>query len=210
MSLLRQTPLVYLISDGSITDENYTAKSSEFLQLVKAAINNHIPLIQIREKEISARCLSDLATAVVDLSRNSRTKVLVNDRLDVAITAGADGVHLTARSAPVDLVRRSAPKEFLIAVSCHSQAELEEARVGGADLAVFGPIYESPGKATPIGLAELKTAVNAEPDFPVVALGGIDETNYRQVLDTGAAGIAAIRFLNNVQNLEKLSDDLGL
>jgi thiamine-phosphate pyrophosphorylase len=208
--LSREAPLVYLISDGSITDENYPAKSAKLVQLVKAAVNYHIPLIQIREKKISARYLYDLATAMVGLTRNSRTRVLVNDRLDIAIAAGANGVHLTATSVSADVVRRSAPDDYLIAVSTHSQVELEEARCRGADLAVFGPIFESPGKANPIGLIELKNAVDANPEFPVLALGGVDHTNYHHVLDAGAAGFAAIRFLNNAQNLEKLSVDLEL
>jgi thiamine-phosphate pyrophosphorylase len=210
VSLPRETPLVYLISDGSITDENYPAKSAQLLQLVNAAVGFCIPLIQIREKKISARILHDLTTAVVDLTRNSRTQVLVNDRLDIATAAGADGVHLTASSVPVDIVRRNTPRDFLIAVSSHSQAELDAARSGGADLAVFGPIFESPGKANPIGLIGLATAVDANPKFSVLGLGGIDQTNYRQVLNSGAAGFAAIRFLNNIQNLEKLSADLEL
>jgi thiamine-phosphate pyrophosphorylase len=210
VSLSRQTPLVYQISDGSITDDNYSAKSAELLHLVNAAVSLRIPLIQIRAKKISARHLFDLTTAIVDLVRNSRTRVLVNDRLDIATAAGADGVHLTASSVPIDLVRRNVPDDFLIAVSTHSQVEIARARSGGADLAVFGPVFESPGKARPVGLDELKTAVDANPEFPVLALGGIDQTNYRKVLDAGAAGFAAIRFLNNVQNLEKLSVDLGL
>ena len=210
MSLSRQTPLVYLISDGSITDKNYQSKSAEFQQLVKAAVDFRIPLIQIREKKIYARHLFDLTTAIVDLTRSSGTRVLVNDRLDIAIAAGADGVHLTASSVPVDFVRRKVPDDFLIAVSSHSQVELDAARSRGADLAVFGPVFESPGKAKPIGLDGFTTAINANPEFPVLGLGGIDQTNFRQVLDAGAAGFAAIRFLNSVQNLEKLSGDLGL
>lgn len=210
MSLSRQTPLVYLISDGSITDENYQSKSAEFQQLVKAAVDFRIPLIQIREKKIYARHLFDLTTVIVDLAKNSRTRVLINDRLDIAIAAGADGVHLTASSVPVDFVRRKVPDDFLIAVSSHSQVELDSARSRGADFAVFGPVFESPAKAKPIGLDEFTTAVVANPQFPVLALGGIDQTNYREILDAGASGFAAIRFLNNAQNLEKLSVDLGL
>jgi len=210
VNLSRETPLVYLISDGSITDDNYPVNSAHLFQVARAAVDFRIPLIQVREKKISARCLFDLTTAVVGLTRNSRTRVLVNDRLDIAIAAGANGVHLTAKSALVDVARRNAPHDFLIAVSTHSQVELEEARCRGADLAVFGPIFESPGKANPIGLAELTTAVDANPEFPVLALGGVEQTNYHRVLDAGAAGFAAIRFLNNAQNLEKLSVDLGL
>ena len=210
MSLSTEHPLVYLISDGSINSQNYPPKSAQLLNLVKAAVAFRIPLIQIREKNISSRRLYELSTAIVKLTGPSLTRVLVNDRLDVAIAAGADGVHLTTTSVAADVVRRNVPDDFLIAVSTHSKSELEAARTGGADLAVLGPVFPSPGKQEPIGLDEFTLALDDHPEFPVLALGGIDQNNYREVLDAGAAGFAAIRFLNNVQNLEKLSLDLGL
>jgi thiamine-phosphate pyrophosphorylase len=210
VSLSTEHPLVYLISDGSINSQNYPAKSAELLNLVKAAVAFRIPLIQIREKGIPTRRLYELSTAIVKLTTQTLTRVLVNDRLDIALAAGADGVHLTTMSVAADVVRRNVPDDFLIAVSTHSRTELDSARTGGADLAVLGPVFASPGKQKPIGLDAFTLIVDQHPEFPVLALGGIDQTNYRQVLDAGAAGFAAIRFLNNAQNLEKLSLDLGL
>jgi Thiamine monophosphate synthase len=210
VSLSTEHPLVYLISDGSINSQNYPAKSAQLLNLVKSAVAFRIPLIQIREKNIPTRQLYELSTAIVKLTTQTLTRVLVNDRLDIALAAGADGVHLTTMSVAADVVRRNVPDDFLIAVSTHSQAELNAARSNGADLAVLGPVFASPGKQEPIGLDEFTLALDDHAEFPVLALGGINQTNYREVLDAGAAGFAAIRFLNNAQNLEKLSLDLGL
>jgi thiamine-phosphate pyrophosphorylase len=134
----------------------------------------------------------------------------VNDRIDIAMAAGADGVHLTSRSVPLDVVRRHVPKDFVIGVSTHSIDEVSAAKHGGADLAVLGPIFETPGKGEPIGVERLSKAVAAFPEFRLLGLGGVDESNYHEVLDAGASGFAAMRFLNNRQNLEKLSRELGL
>jgi thiamine-phosphate pyrophosphorylase len=125
--------------------------------------------------------------------------VLVNDRLDVALAAGADGVHLPALSFPAaearEAVRRRGLNDFIIGVSTHSLAEAVTAEEGGADFIVSGPVYDTPSKRAygpPIGIesfAEICRSVN----IPVLALGGIDLTNYQEVLRRGAAGIAAIR-----------------
>ena len=193
-----------------MTNENYSSKSQKFLSLVKTASDVRIPLIQIREKNISARSLYQLTASVMTAIRSSSTKALVNERIDIAMAAGADGVHLTSRSVPLDVVRRHVPDGFVIGVSTHSIDDISAAQQGGADLAVLGPIFETPGKGEPIGIECLPKTVSAFPEFPILGLGGIDESNYRDVLAAGAAGFAAIRFLNNRQNLEKLSRELGL
>ena len=210
MTVSQSRPLVYLISDGSITNENYRDRSAKLLSVVAVAADAKIPLIQIREKRLSGRGLYELVVAVMKLARPSMTRVLVNDRMDVAIAAGADGVHLPSNSVPVEVVRHFAPEKFLIGVSAHSTAEIAKARSAGADFAVLGPVYASPGKGKPIGLEELHSAVSNYPEFPILGLGGIDETNYRDVLERGAAGFAAMRFLNNISNIENLGSVLDL
>ena len=99
---------------------------------------------------------------------------------------------------------------FIVGVSTHTAEEIEKAKKGGADFAVFGPIYETPGKESATGLDNLKDIVRTADSFPVIALGGVDKTNFRDVLDTGATGFAAIRFLNDAANLEMLSKEFDL
>lgn len=203
-------PLVYLISDGLITNENYDRKGDELLQLIESAVRFRIPLIQLREKQLSGWLLSDLASRVVAIIGDTDTRVLINDRLDIALAAGADGVHLPANSFTAGAVRKVAHDDFLIGVSTHSADEIEQAKQDGADFVVLGPVFETPGKDHPLGLDALRNTVEQFIPFPIIALGGIDETNYHDILDAGAAGFAAIRFLNNASNLEKLSSELGL
>jgi thiamine-phosphate pyrophosphorylase len=151
-------------------------------------VQDGIEMIQVREKDLSARELLDLVYKVRDLAAGTRTRVLVNDRLDIAHAAGIDGVHLPANGLPPDRVRQFVK---LLGVSTHSVEEAIAAENARADFIVFGPIFDSPGKNA-IGLTPL-TSVVSSVRIPVLAIGGITAANSRQVLDAGAAGIAGIR-----------------
>ena len=210
MTLSTSRPLVYLISDGELTNTNYPDKSEEFLSLVKVAVEVRIPLIQMREKHLSGRDLYNLVKSVMKLTDGSNTKVLVNDRVDVAIAARADGVHLPANSVPIEVVRRSVPKTFLIGLSAHSENDVSTSSANSADFVVLGPVYPTPGKGKPLGLYKFETIVNGHAELPILGLGGIEESNFQVVLGAGAAGFAAIRFLNNDRNLEMVSRELNL
>ena len=210
MDVLAARPLIYLITDGTLTSENLEKKSAQLLGLINSAIHARIPLIQLREKKLPTRAIFELAKQIADMAKGRETKIVINDRVDVALAAGSDGVHLTSRSIPSDVVRRYVPKNFLVGISAHSFDELESANKGKADFAVLAPIFGSPGKGAPIGLDVLRQAVTQTGPFPILGLGGINETNYHSVIDTGAAGFAAIRFLNNAENLEKLRSEFNL
>jgi thiamine-phosphate pyrophosphorylase len=195
--------LIYLITRGETTDRNFHEKRSQILNLIKIAIETKIDLIQIREKKLSARNVFKLASEAAKLAKNSGTKILVNDRADIALAAKADGVHLTANSLSASTIRRNFPKDFTIGVSTHSIEKTEEAKREGADFAVFGPVFQTPGKGEPKGLEPLRKVSEKLKPFPVIAIGGIDETNCREVLQI-AGGFAAIRFLNDTENLRKI------
>jgi thiamine-phosphate pyrophosphorylase len=201
--------LIYLITKGEATCENFPEKSVEILQIVEAAVRAEISLIQIREKQLPARFVFELTEKASRLTRNSETKLLVNDRADIAFLADADGVHLTSLSLSAAAIRRNFPKDFIVGVSTHTLAEAESAKRQGADFVTFSPIFHSPHKGEPKGLIELKEVCAQLKPFPVLALGGIDETNYKSVLETGASGFAAIRFLNEAENLRNLKRDLA-
>ena len=210
MNATSDKSLVYLISDGSMTNTDFVIASERFLELLVTAVSSHIQLVQIREKQLSARNLFQLATRAKALCEGSKTYVLINDRVDIAVAAKADGVHLTSQSIRPEVVREFVPNNFLIGVSTHSRAELELARDGRADFAVFGPVYASPGKAPALGVEALNSAVSAAAPVPVLGLGGVDSSNYREILTTGAAGFAAIRFLNDAKNHKMLKHELNL
>ncbi|HEX7773081.1 MAG TPA: thiamine phosphate synthase, partial [Pyrinomonadaceae bacterium] len=132
-------PITYPITSGKTTPQTI----SDTLRFVRAAVEAEVTLIQIREKSLPARALYELATRAAEITRNSKTRLLVNDRADIARAAGADGVHLTSQSLPADVVRNIFGPEFLIGVSTHSLDEARAARDGGADFVVFGPVFET-------------------------------------------------------------------
>jgi thiamine-phosphate diphosphorylase len=129
---------------------------------------------------------------------------LINDRADIAAACGADGVHLRSDSISAKVVRRAFPG-LLIGVSVHSSEKAAQARDAGADFVTLAPVFTTPGKDRPLGLEEFSRIGGELKPFPVIALGGIDETNYEKVLASGGGGFAAIRFLNDPENLRKVS-----
>ena len=190
-----------------MTAQNFSQKKSQTLELIEIAAQNNISLIQIREKKLSARLVFEIARAAVKITQNTGTKLLVNDRADIALAANADGVHLTARSLSAGAIRRAFPKDFIIGVSTHTIEEAGNAKNQTADFVTFSPIFSMPNKDKFQGIENLREVCEKLKPFPVIALGGIDETNYKSVLENGASGFAAIRFLNDAENIRKLSTD---
>jgi thiamine-phosphate pyrophosphorylase len=163
-------------------------RQGDIIRFAERAIRNAVDLIQVREKDLTANQLFELVCRIRDLAKGSRTRVLVNDRLDVALASEIEGVHLPANGLPPGRVR---PFVKLLGVSVHTVEEALAAERASADLIVFGPIFDTPGKNA-VGLAPLQDVVAAV-KIPVLAIGGITTTNAEQVLATGAAGIAGIR-----------------
>ena len=188
MPLRFPLPIIYPITSGKTT-------TPDILLLVRAAVNAEVPLFQIREKSLSARALYELVVDAVSITRGTKTRLLVNDRVDVARAAGADGVHLTAHSLPAAIVRQVYGPEFLIGVSTHSSEEALSARAGGADFVVFGPVFETESKRAfgpPQGLDKLRDVTRELDGFPVLAIGGITLDNIPACMSAGASGVAGI------------------
>ena len=207
-------PITYLITDGRTTRDT-TSSSAEFTRLfalVGACVLARVSLVQLREKQMRPRVLYELTRRAADLTRGSLTRLLVNDRADIALAAGADGVHLTARSLDPLVVRDIAPRDFLIGASTHTLAEARAASVSDADFAVFGPVFDTPSKhayGAPLGLGALREAAHAVAPFPLVALGGITRANIPEVIAAGARGIAAIRLFGDESELDAVVNELG-
>lgn len=170
------------------------------LDQVRLAVDLEIPLIQLREKSLTALELSRLAEKIVEITQGTKTRLLINDRADIAAAVDADGVHLTSNSLPARVVRSSFPK-LIIGVSTHDEIELTAAVESQADFAVFGPIYESPGKGAAKGVKELRRMCETFPNFPILGLGGISLDNIDEVIAAGATGVAAIRLFADHENL---------
>ena len=208
MTVRFEKPIIYLITKGEATESDFVHARREILDIVRVAVDEGVSLVQLREKRLSARSLVELTTVVAAVTRGTPTRLLVNDRADIAVAAGADGVHLTANSLPVEVIRRNFPRDLIIGVSTHSAEDAVNAAQAGADLAVFGPVFESPGKGEPSGLAVLSEVCSELAPFPIIGLGGINASNYESVLAAGSSGIAAIRLLNDEDSLRSIARTL--
>lgn len=201
MPLHLPQPILYAITSGATISQT-TREDPEFaaiLDLIESATIRKIPLFQIREKRLSTRVLYELVCSAVEITRGSVTRLLVNDRFDVARAAGADGVHLTSLSLSARVVREACGSEFLIGVSTHSLDEARRARDGGADFVVFGPVFETESKRAfgpPQGLEKLQRVTSELQAFPVLAIGGVTLDNAESCYAAGASGFAGISWFN--------------
>ena len=163
-------------------------RQGDVLASAMRAVREHVDMIQVREKDLPSGELFDLVCRVRDLASGTNTRVLVNDRLDIALAAGVDGVHLPSNGLPAARVR---PLVKLLGVSVHTLEEAFAAEAAGVDFIVFGPIFETPGKRA-VGLEPLREVASAI-KIPVLAIGGLTLDNSPSVLAAGASGIAGIR-----------------
>ena len=180
---------------------------------IHAAVDAGVDWVQIREKDLPGREMLALVRKAAALGRAKDGRVIVNDRLDVALAAGATGVHLGRESLPAQEVvawRRAgnAPAGFLIGVSCHSLKEARAAELAGASYIFFGPVFDTPSKQSfgaPQGLARLSEVCRSVA-IPVIAIGGISQANGLECLQAGGAGIAAIRLFQAARKSGELEE----
>jgi thiamine-phosphate pyrophosphorylase len=211
MKLKREKKFIYLITGGE-TNPQTTPATEDFanvLRLIEAAVVAEIDLVQIREKLLTGKALYALTEAAARITRESSTRLLVNDRADIAAAAGADGVHLRTSSLTPKVVRRTFGEEFLIGVSAHSLIEASMARAQGADFVVLGPVFDTSSKqqyGQPLGLEKLREVASELSPFPVLALGGVTAANAANCIRAGASGIAAISMLNDPLQLQRVVD----
>jgi thiamine-phosphate pyrophosphorylase len=215
-------PVLCYVTDRHTLPQKQSADAREaILRKIEAAAAGGVDWIQLREKDLSGKECASLTreglqrAAKSSTYRASPTCIFVNDRLDIALSERAGGVHLGESSLPIAEARQLVDLrdqghdqgvDFLVGVSCHSLEAAKSAEGGGADYIFFGPVFTTPSKAAygaPQGLARLAEVCRAV-SLPVLAIGGITLDNATSCLAAGAAGIAAIRLFQDAQDLASL------
>jgi thiamine-phosphate pyrophosphorylase len=217
-------PILCYVTDRKLLAPGEGGARTGVVRQIRDTIAAGVDWVQIREKDLAAGELLGLVRQATSASEaggaetggsmrsgRGRTKIMVNDRLDLALAGAAAGVHLGQESAPVaDVVRwcrkGNAPREFIVGVSSHSVGEAREAENAGASYVIFGPVFDTPSKRAfgqPLGIAQL-SLVCAALKIPVLAIGGIEARNARECWRAGAAGIAAIRMFQDTRDRDEL------
>lgn len=185
-----------------VTDRRQTC-GRPLVPLLHEAGEAGLPSVQIRERDLSVRAVCDLVTEVGHWRTKHRPKVLINDRVDVALSADVDGVHLRADSLPIAVVRRLLGPHKMLGVSTHSLEDVRRAEAEGADFVVLGPVYETSSKrayGAPLGVAQFEGVARAV-RIPVFAIGGVTRARIGEVRRAGAFGVAVISALLSAEKI---------
>lgn len=191
---LTRRPLLSLVTARGRLGGTRPDAVGTLVEQVKAAVAAGVDLIHLREPDLTDRVLLNLVIRCVAAARGSETVILVNDRVDLALTGGAGGVHLRARSVSARLVRHHVPVGFLLGRSVHDVAEaVRVVEDGGLDYLVLGTVFQSRSKPglSPCGVSVLEAVAGAV-GLPVLAIGGVTVDKTGEVFRAGAAGVAAI------------------
>ncbi len=190
----------YLVTDRKLASEEF------LLRLVHEAIAAGIERVQVREKDLPGRPLLALVRRILAAAEGSRTTVFVNDRVDVALAAAAQGAHLGRAGLPVETARRMSGEDFVIGASAHSLEEAIEAQERGADYLFVGPVFPTPSKAAfgePLGLPRLESILRRI-QIPVYAIGGITPERLPPLRGLPLTGVAMISAFVRARSVKEL------
>jgi thiamine-phosphate pyrophosphorylase len=189
---------LYLVTDRQQTN------GRPLVPLVEQAVSAGLRAVQVRERDLATSDLLELSRTLSAVVRARGGWLLINDRIDLVLALGADGVHLRTDSLPVAVARRLLGPDRLIGVSAHSTEDVLQAESEGADFVVLGPVYETPSKrpyGPPIGLKPLEEA-SRRSQIPVFAIGGVTPARVPEVRRAGAYGVAVISAILSAGSVE--------
>ncbi len=187
---------LYLIADTGLLQK-------DLISSVRRSIDGGVKAVQLRGKNLPAREILRIGERLRLLTSEYSVKLFINDRIDVAMILGADGVHLGQNGLPVGIVRKILGDSLIIGVSTHSLKEAKDAERGGADFITFGPIFATPSKVVygpPVGLRRLVN-LTGRIKIPVFAIGGINMDRIQDVMKKGANGVAVISAILNSESV---------
>ncbi len=193
-----------------IVTDRQASRGRDHLELVRAALEGGADTIQLRDKGMSGRELYSLALEMGTLVRSCGATFIVNDRLDIALAAGADGAHLGQDDIPVSAARAISPARFIIGASVGSVAEALEAERDGADYLALSPVFSTPtkGDAGPGHGLDVLRQIRSAVSVPVIAIGGINHGNARDVILAGAEGVAVISAVLGAEDVRSAARSL--
>ena len=192
-----------------VTDRHQT-KGRPLVPLLQQVLTAGTSAIQLRERDLSARELVTLAREVQAVTAFSKSQLLINDRVDVALALEGVGVHLRSNSLPVSVARQLLGAQRLLGISVHAVEEAVQAEAAGADYIVLGPIYETPSKQTfgpPLGIHTLEEACKLV-RIPIIGIGGVTAARAREMRGAGAFGVAVITAIFGADDVESAMREL--
>jgi len=179
---------LYLVTDRGL------ARGRSTIEVVKAAVSGGVTCVQLREKDCSTLEFIEQARAIKSFLEEREVPLIINDRLDVALAVGAEGVHLGQSDMPLEMAQKIAGPSMLIGISAESVQDAVKAENGGADYLGVSPIYTTPTKtdtAPPLGIQGLREIKNRV-KIPLVGIGGLNNSNAAEVIRSGADGVAVV------------------
>ena len=192
-----------------VTDRHQT-KGRPLVPLLQRVLTAAAPAIQLRERDLSAKELMTLAREVQAVTASRRSQLLINDRIDVALTLEGVGVHLRSNSLPVSVARQLLGARRLLGMSVHAVEEAVQAESQGADYVILGPIYETPSKqmfGPPLGIHTLEKACRLV-RIPIVGIGGVTAARACEMRRAGAFGVAVITAILGAADVESATREL--
>ncbi|MCP4682349.1 MAG: thiamine phosphate synthase [Desulfobacterales bacterium] len=204
MNLFQIDYSLYLVTDRGLSMGRTT------LEIVEAAVHGGVTCVQLREKDCSTREFVNQALLIKDFLKLKKVPLIINDCLDVALAIGADGIHLGQSDMPFSLAKNIVGDTLVIGISAESLSDAIQAEKEGADYIGVSPIYKTPTKtdtAPPLGLKGIEE-IRAVVDIPIVGIGGLNETNAREVIKSGADGVAVVSAIVSADDPETASRTL--
>lgn len=189
--------------DLYLVTERHQTNGRPLLRVIEEALDAGVRAVQLREKELALRDLFYLAEKVRILTEKAGALLLINDRMDVCLAVGADGVHLRSDRFPIRRVRTIIGPDRLIGTSCHSVADVIASESEGADFTVLGPIYDTSSKrqyGVPLGKEIIQDSRSCTA-IPILGIGGIQSERVAEVIQAGAHGVAMISGILSAEDI---------
>jgi len=187
------------------------AEGKYIILAIEKAIEGGVSLVQLRAKNLESREYLELSLKAHEITKIKNIPFIINDRVDIAFSCKADGVHLGQDDLPLFFTRKILGKKKLIGVSVNTVKEAKEAEQGGADYLGVGPIYFTQTKKDirpPIGLEGLRD-IRRRVEVPILAIGGVNAKNAREIIETGADGVAVVSAILASENIEEAARELA-